>query len=173
MSKKLFLLPLLLLGAFLFTTTTSCGDKCKDADCVNGVCLDNSCECDAGYEYDSKGNCTVEVRAKLIGIFEVTEHDAACTSDPDPYLVAITAGTAADEISISNFYAAGTITATVSNDSRVTIPTQNLGADFTVSGSGTIDQVGGKTQLTMEYTIKDKATGVDVANCTNVAWVAQ
>ena len=171
MSKKLFLLPAFILGAFLMVTSTSCGDKCKDKDCVSGTCLDGTCECDPGYEYDAKGICNVEVRAKLLGNFTVSETDPNCSGDPDPYIATFSEGSAVTEVKIANFYGSGGssfITATVSNDSKLTIPNQALGLDFTVSGNGTIEVVSGKAQLTMNYTIYQ--AGVSVAQCSNVVW---
>ncbi len=173
MSKKLFLLPILLFGAFLLiTTTTSCGDKCKDKDCLSGTCLDGTCECDPGYEYDEKGLCGVEVRAKLLGNFTVSETDPNCSGDPTPFLVTFSEGGSISEVKIANFYGSGSgsfITATVSNLSTLDIPTQALGTDYTTDGSGTIAIVSGKAHLTMSYKIYQN--GAQVANCTNVVWV--
>ena len=170
MSKKLFLLPAFILGAFLLTTT-SCGDKCKDKDCVSGTCLDGTCECDPGYEYDAKGICNVEVRAKLLGNFTVSETDPNCSGDPTPFVVVFSEGSSVTEVKIANFYGSGIssfITATVGSDSKITIPSQALGLDFTTDGSGTIETVAGKAQLTMSYKIY--AGGVAVATCNNVVW---
>lgn len=65
MSKKLFLLPAFIFGAFLLTTTTtSCTDKCKGVECNTGTCLDGTCECGDGYEGT---NCEIEWSAKFVG----------------------------------------------------------------------------------------------------------
>lgn len=174
MKKNLFLLFALALGVFV--SLNSCGEKdaCEDKDCGNGVCLDGTCDCDAGYEYDADGNCNVEVRTKLLGNYEVTETDPLCSNDPTPYLAKIeTDAAGVTSIAIKNFYASGDVTATVSNDSKITIASQNLGSDYTVSGNGTIETVSGKIQLTMNYTVNLKSDGSELAKCTNVIWVKQ
>ena len=66
MSKKLFILPLFIFGAFLAITTTSCGDKCKDVECNTGTCLDGTCECGDGFEGT---NCEIEWSAKFTGSY--------------------------------------------------------------------------------------------------------
>jgi hypothetical protein len=66
MLKKLFILPALLVAAFMTTTITSCGDNCKDVDCGNGTCLDGTCECGDGYEGT---NCEAEWTTKFLGSY--------------------------------------------------------------------------------------------------------
>ena len=70
MSKKLFILPLFLFGAFLAVTTTSCGDNCKDVECNTGTCLDGTCECGVGYEGT---NCEIESSGKFVGNYDGTD----------------------------------------------------------------------------------------------------
>jgi len=68
MSKKLFLLPALLLGAMLMFAP-ACGDSdpCKDVDCgANGDCFEGACVCREGYDQDASGQCTVEWSAKFL-----------------------------------------------------------------------------------------------------------
>lgn len=76
MSKKLFfLLPALLLGAFLILTP-SCGDSdpCKDVDCgqtaktCGAFVLDGSCFCNVGYE---GATCSEKWTLKFEGIVMV------------------------------------------------------------------------------------------------------
>ncbi len=174
MKKNLFLLFALALGVFV--SLNSCGEKdaCEDKDCGNGICVDGTCDCDAGYEYDADGNCNVETRAKLFGNYEVTETDPLCSNDPTPYLAKIeTDAAGVTSIKITNFYASGDVVGTVSNDSKIAIASQDLGSDYTVSGNGTIETVSGKIQLTMNYNVKLKADGSELATCTNVIWVKQ
>ncbi len=68
MSKKLLLLPALILGAFLILIP-SCGetDDCEDVDCgANGVCISGTCDCDEGYELGLDGKCDVEWSNKFL-----------------------------------------------------------------------------------------------------------
>lgn len=175
MSKKLFILPLFLLGALLLTTTTSCGDKCKDKDCVNGTCIEGDCDCDNGYEVDNDGICNVEVRAKLIGEFSTTEQ---CSTDPNPfpYKITVSAGATVTDINIFNFYNSFTsspVKATISGNS-LTIPVQTPvgGGDLEVSGSGTFETTSaGKVEMTITYTIVDKTGGSPTATCTGTVFV--
>ena len=175
MSKKLFFLPILILGAFLLTTTTSCGDKCDDKDCGNGTCLEGDCECDNGYEVDDKGICTIEVRAKLFGKFSTSEQ---CSTDPNPfpYDITISAGATVTEVNIFNFYnsfATTPVRATISGNT-LDIPTQSpvAGGDLEVSGSGSFETLAsGKVQVTISYTVVDKSGGAPTATCSGTVFV--
>ncbi len=84
MSKKLFLLPALLLGAFLMFTP-ACGDSdaCKDVDCgANGACFDGDCVCDDGYEIGTSGLCDTEWSAKFIGSYTGTDGCGGALTQP-------------------------------------------------------------------------------------------
>ena len=107
MSKKLFLLPAFIFGAFLMTTTTSCGDKCKDVECNTGTCLDGTCECSDGFEGT---NCEIEWSAKFLGTnYLGTDNVTASTSVPSnvgTYNLtspAVVTRISETEIQISNF----------------------------------------------------------------------
>lgn len=106
MSKKLFLLPAFIFGAFLMTTTTSCGDKCKDVECNTGTCLDGTCECSDGFEGT---NCEIEWSAKFLGSYLGTDVVTASTSVPSgvgTYTLqtpAVATRISETEIQISNF----------------------------------------------------------------------
>jgi len=177
MSKKLFILPALFLGAFLMFTSTSCGDKCKDKDCGNGICIDGTCDCDNGYEVDSKGICNVEVRAKLIGKFSTLEQ---CSGDPAPfpYDITVTAGATVTDINIFNFFdsfASSAVRATI-NGNSLTIAAQTpvAGGDLEVAGSGTFQtNSAGKVEMTISYTVVDKSGSNPTASCTGTVFVKQ
>lgn len=76
MSKKLFFLPALLLGAFLMFTP-ACGDSdpCKDVECggTNGSCFEGECVCNEGFEGTA---CADEWSTKFVGNFD---GDDVCT----------------------------------------------------------------------------------------------
>ncbi len=149
MSKKLFLLPALLLGAFL-VFTPACGDDdaCKDVECgTNGACFDGNCVCDDGYEIGTSGLCDTESRAKFYGNYNTSE---TCSTGNGSYSMGITAasGTDVTQISISNFGDSGlAATATVDGDD-FTVASTTLPNGVTISGSGTIS---GNT-ITLNYT---------------------
>lgn len=68
MSKKLFFLPALLLGAFLMFAP-ACGDSdpCKDVECgTNGTCFEGECVCNEGYEGAA---CADEWSTKFVGSY--------------------------------------------------------------------------------------------------------
>lgn len=162
MSKKLFLLPALLLGAF-FMFTPACGDSdaCKDVDCgTYGTCFDGDCVCDDGYEIGASGVCDTESRAKFIGNYNVSE---TCGGPADTYSSGISNGTSVTQVTISNFGNSGlNVTANISGD-ELTVPSTDLvigGNTVTVSGSGTI--VG--NVLTLNYS----ASGAVSFSCTAV-----
>ncbi|MCB0527273.1 MAG: hypothetical protein KDC61_16905 [Saprospiraceae bacterium] len=146
MSKKLFLLPALLLGAFMmFTPACSDEDLCKDVDCgANGTCFDGDCVCDVGYEIGASGLCDTESRVKFYGNYNVTE---TCDTGNGSYASAISAGTSIDEINISNFGDSGfNVTAKVDGD-EFSVSGVNLPNGVTVSATGSIS---GNT-ITLSY----------------------
>ncbi len=106
MSKKLFLFPLFIFGAFLAVTSTSCADKCKDVECNTGTCLDGTCECGAGYEGT---NCEIEWSAKFIGSYlgqDVVTVSTSVPSNVGTYPLtkpAVVTRVSETEIQISNF----------------------------------------------------------------------
>lgn len=151
MSKKLFLLPTLLLGAFLlFTPSCTETDACKDLEgkCGNGQCFDGACVCDEGYEGT---NCESEWSAKFVGSYLGTDKVTASTSDPTTVGVtynlskpAVATRKGADKISISNFggfdsFVDVTISKASASDAtaeKVTISfTDPTGRKFTGEGS--------------------------------------
>ncbi|MBK7939269.1 MAG: hypothetical protein IPJ82_20285 [Lewinellaceae bacterium] len=140
MSKKLFLLPALLLGAFLMFTP-ACGDSdaCKDVDCgANGTCFSGDCVCDDGYEIGASGQCDTESRVKFYGNYNVSE---TCGGPADTYASSISAGSSITQVNIGNFGNSGlNVSAEISGD-ELTVPSTPLtigGNTLTVSGSGTI-----------------------------------
>lgn len=48
---------------FLFSLVfvlNSCKDACKDVDCQHGTCTEGICTCEAGWEKDGTGSCTIQ-----------------------------------------------------------------------------------------------------------------
>jgi len=123
MSKKLFILPLFLIGAFLSVTTTSCGDNCKDVECNTGTCLDGTCECGDGFEGT---NCEIEWSAKFVG--EYTGFDKCGTDVFTLQSPAKVTRVSETSIKIDNFAGfLSQLTATVSSSDGLTINTTDLG----------------------------------------------
>lgn len=134
MSKRLFLLPAFIFGAFLAVTTTSCGDKCKDVECNTGTCLDGTCECGDGYEGT---NCEIEWSAKFLGSYLGSD-----------VVTASTAGTALGTYNLSS-------PAVVTRKSESVITIANFGG-FASICDATIDRPSSSTasaeDLTINYT---------------------
>ena len=182
MSKKLFILPALILGAFLMFTP-SCGDStsCDNVDCgANGICDSGNCNCDPGYELGSDGKCTVETRSKITGNYIVNE-TCSNSGTASPYNVGITNGTTVTEISMSGFYgpvASGgfvaPVVASVDGD-LITIERQEPDNDnIFVEGNGTISISGTTTVLTITYKVTDESGNPVVTNqCNNVIFTKQ
>lgn len=175
MSKKLFLLPALLLGAFL-VFAPACGDDdpCKDVDCgANGTCFDGGCVCDVGYETDATGKCTVKTIDKLAGTYIVSED---CSLSPaDTYAVTIEA-VDASTLKIVNFWNLfqNKITATIESATALKITRQEPDNDkFFVEGTGAVSVNGsGKTIITWTYKVTDETGGVVVSTdqCNNTIY---
>jgi hypothetical protein len=57
----------------------SCGttDKCESVNCNSGICVDGTCQCDAGYEGT---NCSSLINQKYLGSWKVVENPCAYDS---------------------------------------------------------------------------------------------
>ncbi|MBK8724171.1 MAG: calcium-binding EGF-like domain-containing protein [Saprospiraceae bacterium] len=98
----------------------SCGttDKCETVNCgANGVCVDGTCNCDAGYEGT---NCSTVSRDKILGVWTVKT--ATCAIDscgkilpqdsnncPTNYKVTFGAGNTISKFTASNWASFGAI----------------------------------------------------------------
>ena len=179
MSKKLFLLPALLLGAMvLFAPACGEDDPCADKDCGSGICdLDGNCNCDPGYEYDAEGLCNVVSRDKFVGNYTVNE-TCSNSGTATPYPVGITAGASITEVALSGFYGpvsgggfVAAVQATI-NGSEITIERQEPDNDnFFVEGSGSIDASKTPVVITITYKVTDETGATVVTNqCNNVTF---
>jgi hypothetical protein len=160
MSNKLFLLPALL-GAMLLFSPACDKDNCKNVECANGTCFEGVCDCDAGYETDAEGVCTVESRTKLLGTYNTSE---TCDGTPTgSYSNSITAsGADISKVIISNFGDSGlNATATVTGDDvTVDAATFNIGGtSYEVTGDGTV------SGSTVTITYQARAGGVVAFTC--------
>lgn len=182
MSKKLFLLPALILGAFLIFTP-SCGDEadCSKVDCgANGVCDAGVCDCDPGYELGADEKCSVQTRTKIVGNYLVNETCSNSGTAP-AYNVTIGNGTADDEISFLGFYgpaAQGGFIAPVKttvDGTTITIARQEPdNDDIFVEGTGTFSTAGAATILTITYRVTDETVTPIITNqCNNVVFTKQ
>lgn len=136
-------------------------DPCINIECgTYGTCNEGTCLCEAYYETNAEGKCEVLQRAKFLSnSYAVTE---ACGTSTADYSATITAGTALNEIRISNFWELFTnaVVATVSGNT-LTISAQEPDNDgYNVVGSGYIEG----TIVTINVTITDD--NGNVATCT-------
>lgn len=176
MSKKLFLLPALLLGAFLFFAP-ACGndDACKDVDCgTTGTCFEGDCVCNVGYEKDAAGVCVDQID-RLVGKWSTTEK---CDTDPSavPYDLTFTKSATANTVDIFNFFnsfATSAVKATV-NGNTLTIARQKpvAGGTIEVEGTGTVSVNNGKLEIALKYKSTDTSDG-SVTNCNDTKLVKQ
>lgn len=172
MSKKLFFLPTLLLGAMLLFAP-SCGetDPCKDLEgkCGNGSCFEGECVCDEGYEGT---NCDAEWSAKFVGSYLGSDKVTASTAGTAlgtynltaPAIVTRKSGTT---ISISNFggfesFVEATISKANSSDltaNNVTISfTDPAGRKFAGTATYTSTGISGSYRVTFSDNTYDDAT---------------
>ena len=167
MSKKLFFLPALLLGAMLMFAP-ACGDSdpCKDVKCGdNGACFEGACVCNDGYELGATGLCDTESRVKFYGNYNVSE---TCTPTANgTYSSTISSGADITKINITNFGdSALNVSATV-DGTNITIPSQSLTVSTpngpvtsSVAGTGSISG----SIVTITYT----STGGANFTCTQI-----
>jgi hypothetical protein len=154
MSKKLLLLPLLLLGTSLFFVP-SCTDEnlCADVDCgTYGTCFDGDCVCDDGYEIGTSGQCDTEWSAKFIDSYTGADGCGGPLTKP----VEITR-LGVKQIRISNFggfdsYVDAEVTESggVANTFEITNFIDPAGRKFT--GSGTLNGNSITSSYTVTYT---------------------
>lgn len=179
MSKKLFFLPALLLGAFLMFTP-ACGDSdpCKDVDCgANGTCFEGECVCNVGFE---GATCSDAWSAKFVGSYLGFDNVTATTTVPPdqtalgkynltkPAVITAKTGTSANTvISISNFGGFDSfVEATISLANASDISATKITINFTdpsgrkFAGTGTYSS--GK--LTGNYVVTYTDNTTDTAN---------
>ena len=129
---------LLILVAFAVFSVNSCKtDETCTTPCVFGTCVNNECNCNAGYEGDSCSELTTQ---KYIANWNASD---TCDTNIYNYVATISSSsTIANQFQITNFGRFGSafvVTANVSGTS-FTIPSQNV-EGITLSGSGTIDVI--------------------------------
>jgi hypothetical protein len=182
-TKNFFFFGLFAFAVLGFTACES--DPCAKKDCgTSGVCdTDGTCICDAGYEYDANGSCSVVTEHKFVGSWNVTD---VCATTPNPttitYSSASIHGTSEvdGKVNITSFggtAAQGGFLAPIVADvtgTSVTIASQNPdgpesdGSKFFVSGSGTIDETKTPAVMTVAYKIEKQVAGAvtSTLNCT-------
>ncbi len=161
MKNNLFkFLGMIVLTLGMFTFQSCDTDACKDVDCgATGTCFEGVCICDAGYETDASGACTVLTRAQFIGNYSVTE-TCVGVADPYTYTTEILAGSSADRILIRNLGGYDCIDengnsinydveATVSEGGTLEFIDTECSTSFT--GTGSISEANGITTLVISY----------------------
>lgn len=151
--------------AYLVIALLAVMSGCKPKDdcnipCHNGTCLNNSCNCNLGFEGDS---CSVLTTHKFIGNWNALD---SCETNTYGYTATIAASSSiANQLIITNFGKFGssfTVKADLSG-MTFTVPEQNV-EGITLSGSGVIDTVTKK--ITVSFGVKDEFNQTDA--CTGV-----
>ncbi|MEI6411117.1 MAG: hypothetical protein WCR52_17145 [Bacteroidota bacterium] len=164
MSKKLFLLPMLLGALMMFAPSCGTTDKCEKKVCGNGTCLDGTCDCEAGYEYDADGNCNVKVQDKFVGTYTI--HDE-CDSGTDDYNGSISLNTDLTKVGLNKVWnlfqnpTIATITGTsltIAKQKPDPIDPNHPEYAYWVEGKGTIATVGTKSVITLMITVTKETT---------------
>ena len=152
-------LTYLCLGLIALMSACKTKDSCN-VPCFNGACINNSCNCNLGYEGDS---CTVLTTNKFIGSWSAVD---SCEPKNYEYTATIAASSSiVNQIIITNFGEFGTsftVTADVSG-MTFTVPEQNV-EGITLSGNGIIDTVTKK--ITVSFGARDANNQTDA--CTGV-----
>ena len=140
-------------------------NSCKDEEscnvpCYFGNCVDNTCNCDVGYEGDS---CTVLSIEKILGDWDAID---SCQTDVYEYTATLSVGTVVNQILVSNFGRFGStfvVSADVNGD-VFDIPSQEI-QGITLTGSGTIDVIDTVTAfITVNYTAFDGLGNTDTCS---------
>jgi PKD repeat protein len=142
-----------------FVTVTAV--PCNPA-CVNGLCVDGDCICNAGYE---GADCSTAFNAKFSGIYTLSE---TCTSGADSYSVtASPSSTDPSKATFSGLYRENVgVTAQIGTTGlSFTIARQPIFTGYEIEGTiGTINASG--NTINISYRIWSNATNTVVDNCT-------
>lgn len=125
-------------------------NPCEKVICMEGFCDAGNCICDPGYEGD---DCSIKSVIKFIGKWDAADD---CSSGIHQYTATIAASsTALQVITITNFGGLGTNTSVTAyvDGSTITINSQNVGNNYSVSGLGNISDAG--NQIEFIYTVID------------------
>ncbi|MBN8684191.1 MAG: hypothetical protein J0L99_16210 [Chitinophagales bacterium] len=159
MSKKLFLLPLLLLSVVLFTPGCGEEDPCKNVECgANGTCFEGACVCNEGFE---GSGCDTEWSAKFVTTYNGTDVCANGTFDYDQAITRVSESTVLlNDLGGTVYDITANISRINANDAGAEKISWNVtSAGLTFKGEGTITG----TTVTGSYTIANGGTITD--NC--------
>lgn len=157
----------LLVGGMLVVSCNT--DPCKDITCGDfGACDEGLCICEAGYEQDADGLCSVEEREKFIGTWAVAE---TCNNSSANYTSVISKnGGGINMINLSNMYTSfqNAVVATVTGNT-FTIARQEPDNDgFFIESTGTVTINELETRVNLTYTVTDERVpgAIVTDNCT-------
>lgn len=151
MNKKHFKIFFTTISVYaLLSFVLSCNNKNTDCTipCYYGACVNNSCNCNVGYEGDS---CTIRTADRFIGDWNAFD---SCQTKNFNYVATIAASSSVvNEILITNFGEFGTSFVAVGNVSgfEITIPNQVV-QGITLNGAGTIDTTIHQIAITFNVT---------------------
>jgi len=145
-----WLAALMCAGLLVMVSACKPKDSCN-IPCINGVCVNNSCNCNSGFEGDS---CTIRTTDKFIGSWDATD---SCETGNYGYTVTIVASSSIpNQLIISNFGRYGTtatVTASISGFTFMVLSQNVQNNSITLSGSGTIDTT--TNTITVSYTAEE------------------
>lgn len=156
-----------LLGALAITITmfvAGCSNPCKKVDCINGECVDGTCNCTAGYEGT---DCGSAFNAKFDGSYSLLE---TCTvSGPAvAYAVIVSpkSGTI-DQVKFTGLWeipVTGIIAVIDADGTNFTIARQALNSTKDISATTGTISADGKT-INLTYRIYDTGGSAIVDEC--------
>lgn len=152
----------------LFALGISACNPCRNVDCGNGTCNDGSCTCNAGYEKDTNGNCTVEEREKFLGNWTGVLNFSGPLTGSGSATVSITQAASIQSVVINNVFTCGgvsiPITATVSGKSIGTMNsvTCDSGAGILSINFSAVNIIVNGTVMTfsINYTVSEGGTSL-------------
>ncbi|MEY3442935.1 MAG: hypothetical protein RLZZ519_1216 [Bacteroidota bacterium] len=133
---------------FVSASIYGCGDKCKRVTCVNGACVDGTCNCDAGYFHD---DCGTVINAAFVGSWTNTEE---CTAGSDGSTVGMSPfGVSKTELNLVGIwdFVADTVVATIAANGLDVSISRQLKAGVEVSGEGLANAA--QDELTLTYRV--------------------
>ncbi len=156
-----YTLVLVMTGISVISVNSCNTEEDCTIQCFFGTCVNNQCNCNAGYEGDS---CTILTTQKYIGDWDAID---TCQSNTYSYTATVAASASVvNRLVITNFGRFGssfTITADVTGNS-FTIPTQNV-QGISLSGSGTINVIDTTlSYISISYFAEDEFHNTDHCN---------
>lgn len=168
---------MILFVMFAFGAFYSCGVPCEKRDCGNGLCTDDVCVCNTGYEKGSNtptAKCDIKGATRYTGTWILTD---SCGTATTREIVVVDYTAAADALKVSvsfdfigvPFDATVFIPSNTNSHNGISFTEKDLGNNIFVEGEGTfVSGTPGKVNWTLIYSDKTDPLNIIKDTCNSV-----